>query len=238
MGVSYSPKTVTDGLVFYIDPANPRSYVSGSLTSYNLINNPSISGSIQDDGMYNSNSSTCWEFDGTDDYIRCNYNLPSGSVNFSVSAWVKAYNAYVLSPVYILFDNRNSVLEGMSLFIQSGFTKFRYGGADQTQWSRPYPTETGVGTYPWVNVVATYDPSVGKKIYFNSTQVGLSDSSTEISYYISSSTTVGNASYTDGGWLRGSVSDFKIYSRTLSGDEVTQNYNALKDRFTPNFKPT
>ena len=63
MGVSYSNKSiVTGGLVFYIDPANPRSYVSGSLTSYNLINNPSISGSIQDDGMYNSNSSTCWEF--------------------------------------------------------------------------------------------------------------------------------------------------------------------------------
>jgi hypothetical protein len=32
MAFNYSPKIVTDGLVLYLDAANPKSYVSGSTT--------------------------------------------------------------------------------------------------------------------------------------------------------------------------------------------------------------
>ena len=32
MSFTYSPKIVTDGLVLYVDAANPNSYVSGNTT--------------------------------------------------------------------------------------------------------------------------------------------------------------------------------------------------------------
>ena len=37
MSFSYSPKIVTDGLVFYVDAANPNSYVSGNTTVDSLV---------------------------------------------------------------------------------------------------------------------------------------------------------------------------------------------------------
>ena len=51
MGTSYSPNIVKDGLVFYVDPANPRSYVSGSSTVFNLIT-PGITGSIENETTF------------------------------------------------------------------------------------------------------------------------------------------------------------------------------------------
>ena len=39
MSFSYSPKIVTDGLVFYVDAANPNSYVSGNTTVDSLVGN-------------------------------------------------------------------------------------------------------------------------------------------------------------------------------------------------------
>jgi len=57
MAFSYSPKIVTDGLVLYLDAANPYSYVSGS-TSWNdisrggnngtLVNGPTFSSAIME----------------------------------------------------------------------------------------------------------------------------------------------------------------------------------------------
>ena len=37
MGIRRGPNTVTDGLVFAVDAANPTSYTSGSATCKNLI---------------------------------------------------------------------------------------------------------------------------------------------------------------------------------------------------------
>ena len=69
MGTTYHNKPiVTDGLVFYVDPANKVSYVSGSLSTFNLIT-PSITGSLKNDTSFVSNNSGVWDFDGTDDII-------------------------------------------------------------------------------------------------------------------------------------------------------------------------
>ena len=69
MGVSYSPKIVTDGLTFCIDPANPRSYVSGSSDTFNMVN-LTQSGSINGVTYVSPpTSASCWNFDAVDDYI-------------------------------------------------------------------------------------------------------------------------------------------------------------------------
>ena len=34
--------------------------------------------------------------------------------------------------------------------------------------------------------------------------------------------------------LNGQISNYTIYNRVLSDDEILQNYKALKQRFTPN----
>ena len=52
MAYAFGPgKIVEDGLVFYIDPANKDSYVSGSLDTFNILNK-SVSGSFTSTGMF------------------------------------------------------------------------------------------------------------------------------------------------------------------------------------------
>lgn len=63
MSFHYSPRIVTDGLVFYVDAANPRSYVSGGTTwddlSFNLNNGILTSGVT-----YNTSNGGSLVFDG------------------------------------------------------------------------------------------------------------------------------------------------------------------------------
>ena len=42
MGLSHSPGIIPDGLVFYFDPINPRSYAGTGLTGYNLIDTTNV----------------------------------------------------------------------------------------------------------------------------------------------------------------------------------------------------
>ena len=66
MSFTYSPKIVTDGLVFYVDAANPNSYVSGSTTTNSLVGD--ISDSLLNGVNFSPNSQGIWVFDGVEQY--------------------------------------------------------------------------------------------------------------------------------------------------------------------------
>ena len=65
---SITTEIIADGLVFNMDAANRASYVPDATTSYNTTD-LSISGSLQDTGMYSSINEGTWVFDGIDDCI-------------------------------------------------------------------------------------------------------------------------------------------------------------------------
>ena len=68
MAFNYSPKTVIDGLVLYMDAANSKSYVSGS-TTWNDISRGGNIGTLLNGPTFNSSNSGNIVFDGTDDYV-------------------------------------------------------------------------------------------------------------------------------------------------------------------------
>ena len=64
MSLRRGPSIVTDGLVFYIDAANPNSYISGSTTVNDLLSDND--GTLTNGVGFDNKS---WVFDGIDDYI-------------------------------------------------------------------------------------------------------------------------------------------------------------------------
>ena len=68
MAFSYSPKIITDGLVLYLDAANPYSYVSGS-TVWNDISRTMTSGSLINGPTFSSANNGSIVFDGVNDYV-------------------------------------------------------------------------------------------------------------------------------------------------------------------------
>ena len=90
MGLGHSPAVVSEGLVFYFDPINTRSYAGTGLTGFNLIDT-SIVGSFVGGAVYDVANKGSIYFDGIDDYI----DFGSSTVfkltdNFTLSAWVKS----------------------------------------------------------------------------------------------------------------------------------------------------
>ena len=79
-----APNIVEDGLVFYVDPMNLRSYVSGSETTFSLFPSSSIklTGSLINDVSGSMGNKSSFNFDGVGDYIQ----LPTASFLSSATA--------------------------------------------------------------------------------------------------------------------------------------------------------
>ena len=85
MGLTHSPRIVTDGLVFCVDPANARSYPGTGTTLTDL--EGSNNGTLTNGPTFSSNNRGVFTLDGTNDYIAVadsseNFTFANG--NFSV----------------------------------------------------------------------------------------------------------------------------------------------------------
>ena len=89
MGTTYHNKPiVTDGLVLYVDPGNQESYISGSSSTFSLIN-PNLTGSLKNDVVpIGDPPNFHFGVDGVDDSIEINTtDLLNGVSQFTFTAW-------------------------------------------------------------------------------------------------------------------------------------------------------
>jgi len=68
MGGKISPNIVKDGLVFYMDAANPSCYINGNTTCNDLVS--SSVGTLENDTSFLTLNNGIWGFDGSDESIR------------------------------------------------------------------------------------------------------------------------------------------------------------------------
>jgi|TARA_R110000772_G_scaffold114748_1_gene219475 hypothetical protein len=221
MGVTGGVDMITDGLVFYVDAANPNSYISGNTTTNDLILN-NVGTLINDTGFSTENNGS-WTFDGSDEYIDFGgINTLNTATNLTFSFWGKKLTGDILG-----VESFNTTSDKIILYWWSN---------DRIYWgvrNTGTPTAASIivsdfGNYH--NFVGTYDGSSGTiKLYVGgslvNTQTGAPSATTDLSGLFkiakSNGTTFGT----------GQISNVKIYNRALSSGEVLQNYNALKGRF-------
>jgi hypothetical protein len=226
--IAYYGGIVTNGLVLNLDAAKLDSYsrtgtiwrdISGNQNNGTLINGPT----------FNSENGGNIVFDGVDDYLQqpsynSTFNIRSG-ITLSVivkrtSGFNQLQDSFFISrpPSWYFYDAYNSGSVRGEVFIDG----IRRGAVTTTL---PFDGQ-------WYSIIYTYDSSTGfSRIYKN----GVLSSSTQLTglsnYLIDSSTNNFETSFRNTLGRTFNVSTLQIYNRTLSAQEVLQNYNATKGRF-------
>ena len=93
MGLAHSPSIISDGLVFYLDAANRRSYSGSGLTVNGLVGG--IGGTLINGTGFSTANNGTFIFDGTNDYILCDgisQNNNASALTWIV--WLKGLNTY------------------------------------------------------------------------------------------------------------------------------------------------
>jgi len=218
MAFQYSPKIVTDGLVFYLDAANPKSYVSGS-TVWNDISRGGNTGTLVNGPTFNSGNGGSIVFDGVDDGVNLISTITLGNGNWTISMW--AYANSFPSNYGRLISNNNSGPVSNAFGMDSGKISYH---SYLVSWTQQLGNTTlNVGN--WYNLIWV-NTSGSMVMYVN----GVADSNS-----FTSTTSNGGPINCIGknflGSFSGGVATTQIYNRALSQAEITQNYNALKSRF-------
>ena len=233
--LSGGPNIVINGLVLYLDAANPKSYISGS-TTWNDISRSGNNGTLINGPTYSSANGGSIVFDGIDDYVTnigttSTFSFIQNTAVFTLNVWVKPS---VLGTAMYFMGNNDGTTNAKGFFFgklsnDRLWLAVTYNAASQFVISyQPsnYFTDTN-----WVNVTVSVNGS-NAIAYKNGIRFG-SPSSTIINFSTGDSQrtlAVGRVNNLGSNWS-GNVAITQIYNRNLSDEEVLQNYNSTKSRF-------
>lgn len=229
MGISYNPRTVTDGLVLALDAGNTKSYPGSGTTWTDLSdkgNNGTISGATHTSGV-----GGYFNYDGTNDKVECasNSNFAFGTGDFAIEIWWRSDKSSQTALTGLLSISSPAASSNWQLGPgnQTDNTKIVFSGGAHT--SAPVITDpTSYSKAVWTNTVVTRISSTLKMYTDSVNVVSTSDSS----------------NYSDTGVLKigvnrglnyywdGRISVVRLYKgKGLTAAEVKQNFNALRGRY-------
>jgi hypothetical protein len=233
----YGGPIVTDGLTLAVDAGNLVSYERGSTTTYSLTG--SFTGSLQNGTGFSSNNGGAWSFDGTDD--RLTFGSPNMTSSCTVNQWIQPLSgsATTMRPVeYVAVNSATAVIysqlikssnvwyhqvlvsgyqagyaQEMNIYFQSNVTQF-------VQNNTPYNFSFTWERTPGVNsILKTYLNGV-----FREQQIQTND-------YWANTASLATSTYTVDSSYKGNIGTTSFYNRALTAAEVSQNFNAQRNRF-------
>ena len=246
-GYTGAPPIVTDGLVFALDAANYESYISGSNTWYNIVGG--LGNATLSNATSSLNSIEFTRANNTRATISPTLNLSTTNV-ITIDFWVNFKSLPTTSGIICeLSDNFNSFSDSFYVSVEYELTGFRWMAADRgnSAVNSGYNVKNLITPLPvintWYNTIIVYDhtqtASNQRSFYINGIlQTNIASTANSGNVFNAPLTNnFGNRIFRIGG--RGSnsasqdmyLSNFKIYNRALTSQEVSQNYNALKCRF-------
>ena len=218
----YQSPIVTDGLVFAVDAGNLVSYENGDTTTNSLAG--SSTGTLNNGVGFNSANGGYWAFDGTDDFIDIPFNSSLNVDYLTAEVWIKS--DFITGP-----STRHYIMNGCShrwgVIVDEANTLRWYistsSGSSELTW-----VDSLVSQNDWMCITCTFDGS-SMKIYVNGNEKASKSHSGTIN---TSSTTGRLMDYRGGGYeTEGLATNFKIYNKALTADEVQQNFQAQSSRF-------
>ena len=221
MAFHFSPKVVTDGLVFCMDPVNVKSY-PGSTNVYDIAKN--YSGTLNNGVSY---TNPFFTFDGIDDSISFGtFDLTAG-VNLTFDFWLNIGSSQVTYADILDYDHGGG-----------GFVLQQYYPLTADYWYFAWYT----GPYPWSYEFFYLTLPLNQDFHLCITKSGGTFTSYINGVYNTSASGTSTITATGksmkigdlvggGRNFNGKISATKIYNRALSSGEVSQNYNSVKKRF-------
>lgn len=240
MSFAYSPNIIKNGLIFYVDAANRKSYF-GTGTTWENISKNSNDGALINNPIFDFSNGGSILFDGIDDYVNFFELTLANTLNaFSFEFWfsptvtITPGSLTTFSMLMEAQDQRFASLrpDNYIYFLTNGELVF----ATFTPTNNLASLQTTWNSNEWYQVFCTYEPIFGeKKLFINgeleNSIIGV------VGNYFNTFTHFGLGAYNAGlsfsptNAFNGKISNFKIYNRTLSDKEVNNNYNTLKSRY-------
>jgi len=227
MSVKNRNSIVTDGLVFYVDAGNENSYAGSGTTWTDLVG--SNDGTLEPVAgpTYDSANGGSIAFDGADDYAAVSNPsaTTAGTTNSSISVWFKTGSD--VSSNQTLYSERDGTTHIFSkLRINSTKTDYIFLTPSV---AKVLSSSASLSTNTWYYFTGTKSGN-DYKIYLNG-QLDISSTEDVGSFSTGGTIATNIGKETVGLYLNGNIAQIKIYNRALSSTEITQNYNALKNRF-------
>ena len=234
MGASAGPDIIEDGLILALDAADRNSYPGSGTTWYDLSGNGN-NGILANGVGYNSNNGGSLSFDGVDEYVQFSSTTISRNGGaFSIWVYVDDFTNFaagktVNSRILVRGDD---TYRKMIVLYNGG-----YGYENNTnsnpgelagRTTPPY-SASAITSGQWINFAMSNENSQST-FYVN----GIFDRTLTVSddiqlRYIGYGA-FDRTNYPD--YLKGKISNFKIYSRALTASEIQQNFNMLRGRFS------
>ena len=233
MGIAYNPRTITDGLVLCLDAANPKSY-PGSGTTWTDLSGRGNNGTLLNGVGYNSGNLGSLVFDGSNDGVQLTHNnfwVISPSDKFSLTSWF--YAEPTTQNGSMIFSHQRCNNPGFQITVNDTTSlAFRVAGNLSV-----FATYSANVTERWNYVVSTFNGTNGDmKLYLNGNLVATNTNTSAWNSYNAGGSDVWLGRRTSCGGTNeftGKIASFSYYKdRALTAQEIQQNYNALKGRFS------
>jgi hypothetical protein len=244
---------VQSGLVFCFDPANPKSFISGSTTANDLKNNTLLTfknkqyfggtGDILTTIVptYDTNNKGSIYFNGVNALSGDAIYLPTGDTSTNINTYVtlSVWFKKTSYPTWVECPAAKGTNPGSQAFTFYLLSTSIYARLTTSTLNGFTDISTTYNTNVWNNAVLTYDGS-NMKLYLNGI---LKTSTPKAGPIMNSALPFHIACQYNGGYFpasapsktseyfKGYISNVMIYNKALTADEVLQNYNALKSRF-------
>jgi hypothetical protein len=227
MAIAYNTSIVRNGLVLYLDAANPKSYPGTGTLVKSLVqsNNATLINGVG----YNINNQGSFLFDGTNDYAVLTTNIFNTSMpNFTISIW---YKNNVSGGMLLGNHFHNSTWE--SIWFNTNV--LIVNGANNNTTNRQTLSFTEPTINLWHNIVAVNNSSLGfMKVYLDGAEYA-SINAVVIPWNSSVIPTIGaHLRVTTGDIvspINGNIAQAQIYNRELVAQEVLQNFVATRGRY-------
>lgn len=211
---------VTNGLVLNLDAGFDPSYPTVGTTWYDLSGNNN-NGTLINSPTFNSANSGSIVFDGVDDYV--NTTFTTALDNFTICAWFKCTGVTAWARI------ADKSYQSGFWFGKESTNANRWGGGvkqvsnynmitlDDTNWHYLVMVRNGTSLTVYGDGITNTNTTTCGSGTLDTTALSL------------------GGTVNDGGglrdWFKGNIPIVKIYNRTLSTNEILQNYNAQKGRF-------
>ena len=228
MGIAYNTNVVRNGLVLYLDAANKKSYPGTGTVWYDLSGNGKNS-TLTNSPTFDGQNIV---FDGINNYcVLPDQAIPIQNTSYTLEAWIKRS---VLNAEHGIIGDLQ--YDWQSFYVNSAnkLVSTHRRLSDNLQNSITSVSSISIN---WTHVAVVFDITSGKKLYINGVLDNTSSSTVEFQYISANrgpkyfGMTNPNSFNVSSRFFNGNISAFKGYIRSLSANEIQQNFNAMRGRY-------
>lgn len=230
MGVSYSPKIVTDGLVIALDAANQKSYTETGTVWKDLSGNGN-NGTLVNSPTFDSGNNGSISFDGVNDSVTIPFN--ASTMNFSQAQTICMWLQPATGSNSLRRNPYNQAYGGSGTITHEPNGIFNYFFGTHGGNSSPYAGRgSGFTVVPneLAFITVTRSQSLNLCRWYKNGQAGNFGNAGGYSSTNNGSSPILIANGYTNEFL-GNIFYTVIYNKYMEQDEILKNYNATKGRF-------